>query len=237
MKSSKGHLTHIATPENALESERTLLARVRSGEVDSALSVWSTNNALVVPRRVLRNPYFDHARKRSEARGWPVTVRDSGGDVTPQGLGIINVTYAYCCRRYPSIEESYRVLCRPIIDLASSFGHVADCKAVDGSFCDGQYNVVTDQKKLAGTAQRRSRRHGQGAPAVLFAHALILVNANIVASVNAINHFNRDCGQPTTIDAGVHVNVFDLAAPAVTPLLEDVADSLYSQYFELLRSV
>ena len=72
---------------------------------------------------------------------------------------------------------------------------------------------------------------------MLFAHALILVNANIVDSVNAINHFYHDCGQPTTIDAGVHVNVFDLAAPAVTPLLEDVADSLYTQYFELLRSV
>jgi lipoate-protein ligase A len=229
-------LKYIDSPERALDSERDLLARVVSGECDTALSFWSTQQSIVVPRRLSKNSVFDSASRLSQLRGWPVTLRESGGDATPQGGGVINVTYAHVCDQHPPIADSYRKLCAPIVRLVEGFGQSGICRSVSGSFCDGDYNVVCHQRKLAGTAQRRSRRRGRGSSAVLFAHALILVNADIVGSVDAINRFYEDCDQPASIDAGAHINLAEIAETGEPLDAEDVVKLLQRDYRALLAN-
>ena len=82
----------ITSSIQALEQERVLFSDVFSGKFSTALSIWTTSRSLVVTRRFTHNSNFARAKKKSRERGWPVVVRDSGGGVTPQGDGILNVT-------------------------------------------------------------------------------------------------------------------------------------------------
>ena len=149
---------------------------------------------------------------------------------------MINVTYAHICDQHPPIADSYRKLCAPIVKLVEGFGQSGSCRSVSGSFCDGDYNVVCHQRKLAGTAQRRSRRRGRGSSAVLFAHALILVNADIAGSVDAINRFYEDCDQPASIDAGAHINLAEIAETEEPLDAEGVVQLLQRDYLALLAT-
>lgn len=230
-------LEWIESPQQALENERLLLASIVSGERDTALTFWSTQQSLVVPRRLSRRADFPSAQRLSEQRGWPIMVRDSGGDATPQGIGVVNVTYAYLCDTHPPIEDSYRQLCAPIVKLVEGVGERAYCQSVAGSFCDGDYNVVSQQRKLAGTAQRRSRRRGRGSPAVLFAHALILVDADIVGGIDAINRFYGDFGQATIIDVDAHINLSAIGPSHCALNPERVVQLLHSDYQTMLENV
>lgn len=192
----------------------------------------------MVPRRFLRIEKFKRAAKVSMEDGWPVFIRNTGGDATPQGPGIVNVSYAYVCapQTRPSIERCYLELCEPIITAIESLGHQAACQFVSGSFCDGAYNVATNGRKIAGSAQRRcARKHGQRLP-VIFAHALILVDADIEGGVAAINRFYKACGQTPSVDPSAHTNAADLDVhrdPGV--LVRDLAAFLEDRYSAALR--
>ena len=230
-------LNWMKSPEQALDNERRLLARVLSGKSDIALNVWATSNCIVVPRRLLRSKNIEYAKERSKERGWPITERSSGGGATPQGKGIINVTYAYACPRHPSIKDSYKKLCDPIIEIVENLGASARCQSVDGSFCDGEYNVAIAERKVAGTAQRRSwRKNKKNNEAVLFAHALILVDADIETSVAAINQFYIDCNQKPFVDPEAHLNLSAIAGFEQSLSLEKCASMLQKRYSAILQS-
>ena len=106
---------------------------------------------------------------------------------------------------------------------------------MEGSFCDGDYNVVIANRKFAGTAQRRSWRRMQGRQAVLFAHALILLDADIQGSVAAINQFYSDCQQFQHIVPDAHVNLSDLANRDQIMTSEKCAELLHQRYSEMLH--
>ncbi|MAH73207.1 MAG: hypothetical protein CBC09_03940 [Cellvibrionales bacterium TMED49] len=224
----------VASPVQALEQERVLLTDVLLGKCSTALSIWTTSRSLVVPRRLVNNSKFARAKKNSRARRWPIVVRDSGGGATPQGDGILNVTYAYVCDRHPSISKGYSEICGPIIRLVNEYGEEASCGYVNGSFCDGQYNVVCRSRKLAGTAQRRSRQRGYASRAVLFAHALILIDHDLVESTRALNEFYRDFDDQGSVDVDAHVNLNDLSGALSIRSINEVAYFLHQQYSEFL---
>ena len=62
--------------------------------------------------------------------------------------------------------------------------------AVPGAFCDGDYNLVVDGKKIGGTAQRRSRLKNQTGQAI-FAHAMILYKTDLDEIIEAVNRLHR----------------------------------------------
>jgi lipoate-protein ligase A len=62
---------------------------------------------------------------------------------------------------------------------------------VEGSFCDGRFDLAVGGRKLAGTAQ--SWRRVAGRPVVL-AHAVIVVDAEPEALTEAANAFERNLG-------------------------------------------
>ena len=94
--------------------------------------------------------------------------------------------------------------------------------------------MVCRARKLAGTAQRRSRQRGPASKAVLFAHALILVDHDLVSSTHALNHLYQDLDDQLTVNAEAHVNLNNLSMELPTRSMEEVAYFLHQQYSQFL---
>ncbi|HET8597178.1 MAG TPA: lipoate--protein ligase family protein [Castellaniella sp.] len=122
-----------------------------------AACLWQSPQGLVVPRTYAARPGFEAACAASAARGWPVEVRQSGGGVVPQGPGILNLSLAQVLRGRPLdySEALYQRLCGMIAGALLFSGIEARAQAVEGSFCDGRFNLAVGSpaRKVAGTAQ------------------------------------------------------------------------------------
>lgn len=159
----------------------------------AAAHLWRGEPGLVVPRSCTNLP------------GWPavakahrVLVRASGGGVVPQGPGLLNLslvwrtdTNAVAGGAPSGTEAIYRAMCDMLADALARLGIAAAPQAVEGSFCDGRFNLAVAGRKLVGTAQ--SWRRVAGTPVVL-AHAVIVVDADPQALTEAANAFERDLG-------------------------------------------
>lgn len=160
--------------------------------------IWQSEKGLVVPRSYAQASMFDDCQYRFATKGWPISVRQSGGGIVPQGPGIWNVSLAW--RQYGKpldlAENAYLLLCAPIQKALSACGLNSDMQAVHGSFCDGRFNLAIQHqamiKKIVGTAQvwRRCPAPSHiapiprqaGAPAdwhIVLAHALVLVDVDV----------------------------------------------------------
>lgn len=188
----------ILTPQIALRREAQLLDRAACGKVATAWFLWSTKNCLVAPKSVTRNPRFAAACEKMSSKGWPVVLRQTGGDVTPQGPGILNISAVFSTDsgQPQRIEAAYAKFCEPILDCLEGLGVAADCGSVPGAFCDGNHNIVTGGRKLAGTAQRWRRAKlpaGAARRQIVFAHAAILLEADLEEISAAVNAFYALC--------------------------------------------
>lgn len=156
--------------------------------------LWRTAPGLVVPRTYAARPEFAAVRADFAARGCPIHVRQSGGGVVPQGPGILNLSLAqvFAGRPLDHSEALYRHLCALIGDALAAFGIETRAQPVEGSFCDGRYNlaVPSPTRKIAGTAQVWRRIPGDAPDRhVGLVHALILAQgdpAELTARANAL---------------------------------------------------
>lgn len=182
-----------------LALEHALAAEVLSGTRSSAGRFWRpADRAVVVPRRLTRQPGFGAASEALDSLGYPIVVRESGGDIVPQVPGMLNIAIGYVVpdpsRQRFGIEAAYSVLCEPVVEWLRDQDWVVDVGTgpVDASICDGRFNVVVNGRKLAGTAQRWCRK-GSGRW-VVFAHAMLFMDVELDALVDVVNTFYRICG-------------------------------------------
>ncbi|WP_236709471.1 lipoate--protein ligase family protein [Pseudomonas sp. Leaf127] len=221
--------------EQGLQAEQALLAAVCAGETGHGLLFWRPNEqALVMPRRMNRLAGFDQASEALADSGWPVLLRESGGEPVPQSPATVNIALVYA---QPSgdvdrdrIETAYRRLCQPLLDVLASFGGRASLGEVDGAFCDGRYNVNLDGRKLVGTAQRWRQAQGGARPVVL-AHGALLLDNQREDMVAAVNRFYACCNLPSRVRASSHV-----ALNEVFPE-HDVLERLFVAYEHLLNGL
>lgn len=195
--------------EAGLDAERALLERVHAGATDCALLLWRPQDAaLVMPRRLERLEGFARAAASCAELGWPVALRDTGGEPVPQSPAVLNVALAYAVpvgeAEQKRIENAYLRLCDPLCEWLLEQGLAPDLGAVEGAFCDGRFNVTLAQRKLVGTAQRWRRRTGDGRHVTL-AHGAILMENQREAMVDVVNAFYRDCALDTRCRATSHV--------------------------------
>lgn len=185
-----------------------MLTAVSEAPETRLLWLWQCPAALVAPKKMTANPAFGSAADVMERAGWPVHLRATGGDVTPQGPGIVNVTHAYSVQRAAefSIAAEYDRLCRPI-EAALGPGASRGWRA--GAFCDGAYNVQLIGRKFAGTAMRfRPVRRSKGRVAVM-AHALMLIKPPAPEAILALNRFLTLLGEPRRIEPQAHTGLPD----------------------------
>ena len=210
----------IFSPEEALEHERDLLTSVGVGSTVSCFSLWSTNNCLVAPKSLERLAGFDRASAAMAEKGWPVYRRSTGGSLTPQGPGIINLSVAF--QVSPDIPDrihaAYQRLCDPIMAMLKRAGIETRLASVPGSFCDGSHNIVASGRKLAGTAQRWRQLTGSSAERrshAVLAHASILWQPDLSAMVQAVNTFFREAGGGTRVRQDRHTTLAELRSSTV----------------------
>lgn len=176
------------------DNETRLLDRVDQGSRYAIIQ--EAGCGISVPRSYQRNPQFEAACKAMDDAGMPVAVRLSGGGVVPQTAGVINLHLAYpIAARYPleHAESQYLGLCELIASTLATYGLCATHQTVQGSFCDGRFNLAVDGKKIAGTAQYWRRNKTAATPTFsLLSHAVILVNADSSALTDMANRFEGE---------------------------------------------
>lgn len=220
----------ILTTEAGLLAEQDLLASVCTGSSEFSLLFWQPNDrALVMPRRLNRLPQFESACEVSAAAGWPVLLRETGGEPVPQSSSTINIALVYAPPRSEGdqnrIETAYRRLCDPICQLLDELGGTSSLGEVEGAFCDGRFNVNLDGRKMVGTAQRWRQSKGGTRPVGLVHGALLLDNER-ESMVAAVNRFNEACGLEQRVRDESHIALHEkFAAPDALERL----DALYRQ--------
>ena len=207
------------------------MREITVGDGAPRFAIWRTPQALIVPRGMPGRANFDAAAAGAEEQGWPVFERDTGGDLTPQTPGIVNLSLVFRMDGdRPSIETAYRRLTAPVLAfLKSEFGLDATTQAVPGAFCDGAYNIAVGGKKLGGTAQRwRLLTAKDVAPAVadgaahtpatpasaVLAHVALLCTIDLAPAIGMLNTFYRDLGLERRVDLDKHVTLAALTGDA-----------------------
>lgn len=218
--------------EAGLQAELDLLASVCAAQADFGLLLWRPRDrALVMPRRMSRLPGFVEASETLADSGWPILLRETGGEPVPQSSATVNIALVYAQpKNEPDrdrIEIAYRRLCQPILDVLSDLGGAASLGEVEGAFCDGRYNVNLDGRKMVGTAQRWRQSQGGLRPVVL-AHGALLVEDERREMVAAVNRFNEICEIEQRVKADSHIALSE--AFPVDGVLERLA-RVYSSMF------
>lgn len=199
-------------PHYALRCEAELLEEVVTGHRNKGCLLWATNPCLIAPRSYLRREKFDDACRKMKEIGWPVYLRPTGGDVTPQGTGTINVSTVFRVAKDENrnLEDIYRWLCDPLISWVESLGKKANYGSINQSFCNGRFNVAVDGRKLVGTAQRWRPCSSRDGDWAILAHAIVFVDAAIEDGVTAVNQFYEYCGIGNRVSSKAHVNFSEL---------------------------
>ncbi|WP_022951786.1 lipoate--protein ligase family protein [Leucothrix mucor] len=226
-------LVQFTSMADALVREKQLFERVIYDGLDHASFMWSANQCLVVPLKFSHHPAFEDASKASAAAGWPVHVRQTGGGVTPQGPGIINVSLALAnsSNTRLSIANGYQLLCQPMITEFKQLGISAYCASVPEAFCDGDYNIVVDGKKMVGTAQRHSRTKGEVTHQAVFAHALILYETDFQEVTKQVNRLYSLMGLKQRFESSAHCSLASVyPRPDVLPSKELFSQRLMQRY-------
>lgn len=196
----------VFPPQVALDGEMALLDTVCAAPTRTLLGFWQAPQALVAPIGFRHKPGIEAACAASAARGWPVSFRCTGGDVTPQGPGIGNVTLSYAlpvgARR--NIAATFDTLCDPFFAL---LGPGAQYGYVEGAFCDGAYNINIGGRKFAGTAQRYRRAVGERRQTCVLSHAILVLTPPKPEVFEALNSFLSDLDEGRVIRAEQHTGL------------------------------
>ena len=220
------------TVEAGLKAEQDLLASVCAGDVEAGVLFWQpTDHALVMPRRLSRLPGFELASIELAASGWPILLRETGGEPVPQSASTVNIAVVYAPPRsegdHSRIETAYRRLCEPVYDLLTALGGEASLGEIEGAFCDGRFNVNLNGRKLVGTAQRWRQSKGGQRPVGLVHGALLLDNER-ESMVAAVNRFNQLCELEQRCRAESHIALHEVVdAP-------DFFERLSARYQQIL---
>ncbi|HLV29464.1 MAG TPA: lipoate--protein ligase family protein [Burkholderiaceae bacterium] len=162
--------------------------------------IWQSGRGLVVPRSYRRFDTFEQSCAAFARKGWPVTVRRTGGGIVPQGPGIVNFSLAYRVEGPPMqySEAGYRLICARLSAAFADLGIDAFPAAVEGSFCDGRYNLAVLRDgipvKIAGTAQMWQRIPGTADSHIGLVHALVLLDIDTTHATEAANQFEASLG-------------------------------------------
>ncbi len=211
----------IGGPLARVAGDDTLGEAVASGASPPAIRLWENEQALVISRRERRLPRYAAAARATADAGWPVVPRQSGGDAVPHGPGILLFSLVLPRNeelRFP-IEAVYRALVDPLQAALEALGIETEFGEAPGSFCDGRFNLLHRGRKLAGTAQRwRGGLAGVGAGrGYVLAHALVLVEPDLVAATTALNRFYEVAGSERRIDPAAATTLRDCLGEAGLP--------------------
>lgn len=194
------------------DNERAFLNAVRPSE--SMALIHEGGDGIVVPRSYRQsNPGFQTACDTLAREGLNVHVRLSGGGVVPQAAGVVNLHLGYTADTPNPLLESeahYQALCGLIQELLRGFGLTASAQPVQGSFCDGRFNLAVGGRKIAGTAQHWQRDKSAEHRYRVLSHAVILAADPHLLTERA-NRFEAAIGSTVRYRADKTTSLSELA--------------------------
>lgn len=192
-----------AVGEDTIRLDR-LLARRREGD---DIRLWTNQQCLVTTRRFSRMEGFAAAAAASAADGWPVCVRASGGTTVAHRPGMLNVSrYETWPAGCMDVVKRFEEFSTSLVKALRAFGIPATARAIDGSHCDGRFNIAVGRKKIAGTACLLRQCAGWSG---LLTHATIWVDGDIRQDILAICRFERLLGLAPTYIPDAHICLSD----------------------------
>lgn len=209
---------------DGIECEAEWMAEAAHGE-RAVAHLWQGIPGWVVPRRTTALPAWARVTAR---HGAALQVRRSGGGLVPQGPGIWNLSLAWPAGESTPAEMHaiYAAFCDALAKAFARLGVVAAPQAVQGSFCDGCWNLAVGGRKLVGTAQAWKRLGGRQ---VVLAHALVIVDADPAALTESANALETELGQgrPYRADA---LSSLAREAPGIVDLEARTLEVLAEQF-------
>lgn len=194
-------LTGAALPDEPSAADDEMLAQAQGGQRALAC-LREPMQALVMPRSYRRYPRLEAAMCASAQAGWPAFLRRSGGGLVPQGPGTLALSLVYPMMGQvgDGAEAVYSHLCGILARVLASLGVRTVASAVEGSFCDGRYNLAFtaggQPRKMVGTAQYWRHLPSTGTPEnfLILSHAILLVEADLEMLNQQANRFESSLG-------------------------------------------
>jgi len=192
--------------------EEQLVAEVSGTQNLVAAGLWRLEQCLVMPSKFSEIINFNALSVESRARGWPLCLRRTGGDLTPQHPGFFNFSYAFRSTSMGkrTVADAYRYLCSPLLDwIAIQLLKKPMLGATPGSFCDGDFNINVEGKKVAGTAQRWkvAPPSSIGEEFIVLGHAVVFASGPIEPCVDIVNWFRERTITGPTVKAESHTTL------------------------------
>jgi lipoate-protein ligase A len=183
---------HLKHPEDGFGLQQAVLEEVAAGKRGPAALMWTSPPYVGATRPETRLPGFAEARRRAEALGFPVLVRNSGGGAVAANEGSISFSLTLPVQDLRhGLYERYTEGVDLVAGALRRVGVEAEGGEVDGEFCPGAYSVRSGGPggvKHAGLAQRVTRRAAR-------VEALILVQ-NTAELVPVLSAFYGAIGLP-----------------------------------------
>ncbi|PAJ73580.1 lipoate--protein ligase [Pseudoalteromonas sp. NBT06-2] len=194
---------------NAFDKEAELLIQIQNGQLDQCLMLWQAKNPTLVLPAGNKWPESYKLTNALAKQNWQLLSRKTGGAPVPQCPGVINLSHIYVWpddKPY-SITQAYQDLCDILNVFFADFGLKSKAHATKFSYCDGDYNLNINGRKIAGTAQRVILKKGGGK--VVLAQAFILIDALLDELIKPVNLCYEICEKTERVQAQVHSCLFD----------------------------
>ncbi len=205
------------TPQQAVDGDIAHGAALDDGAM--LLRIWRNSRCLVASRRQAGLASFAAASAISEAAGWPVAVRRSGGTAVVHRPGVLNISLIAAQRADGalSVGGDYAMLLGMLRAALTEVGINCDQGEVPGAHCDGRYNLRWQGRKLAGTAGWIARANGR---AVRIFHASLQLSGSIGEDLRAIRRFETALGEAKAYSIEAHIGV-DQVPGGLLPLRDN----------------
>jgi len=153
----------------------------------------------------------------------PLAVRGTGGTAVPQGPGTANITLFTRHDRAPDITLFYGEMCAALQDGFQTLGLHTTIGAKPGSFCDGDFNILFEGKKLAGTAQRWCR--AKNGDTIGCHHVVVLTGGDPTVLCGRIENLYKYAGLPESYKPDLH-SALPIEIPALRGAMREPLSKL-----------
>lgn len=193
------HPGHGAPLADTYAWEERRFAAMRAGLAGPLHHLWTPQRSLSISRAEARRIKLDRIEPVE-----PIGIRATGGTVVPQGAGTANLTLFTRHRTHPGIRAFYGAWCAALAEGFATLGLGVDVGPCAGSFCDGDYNLLLDGRKLVGTAQRWGR--ARDGSTIGHHHAVVMMGADPRALCARVDALYACAGFAERADPAAHAS-------------------------------
>ena len=209
-KSRHKLLRYYQTPVvKIFEKEKQLIEQLQSNELTQALILWQTQEPTLVLPAGNKWPESIGLKTALCQLNWQLLSRKTGGAPVPQCPGIINLSHIYLWPEGQAyaVKQAYENLCSVLQLFFKKFGIESQAHATEFSYCDGDYNLNINGKKIVGTAQRVIIKKGGGK--IVLAQAFILIDVLLSELIKPVNLCYQLSDKIERVQSQVHTSLLE----------------------------